>query len=172
MAQATKTQEVTNLGDSLFSTWTNSLDRVCAAQKEAEDLLLQTLESQKETWEKVTSDITRIEEEQKKLTDELRESVKLNIQKVFGVQASKAFEQFNAQFDDVSNRVQQLTATPYKESLNLVNQTQDQFQQSLKSGIDQQQKFREDVTSQLKASQKVLIDLYQANSKLTLGLFK
>jgi hypothetical protein len=172
MAVATKTQEVTNLGDSLLSTWTNSLDRVCAVQKEAEDLLLQTLESQKETWEKVTSDLTRIEEEQKKLTDELRESVKLNIQKVFGAQASKAFEQFNAQFDDVSTRVQQLTATPYKESLNLVNQTQDQFQQSLKSGIDQQQKFREDVTSQLKASQKVLIDLYQTNSKLTLGLFK
>ena len=52
-ATATKNQEVTNLGDSLFNTWTNGLDMVYSSRKEAEQLLIQTFESQKETLEKV-----------------------------------------------------------------------------------------------------------------------
>ena len=46
-ATATKSQEVVNLGDSLFNTWTNGLDMVYSSRKEAEQLLLQTFESQK-----------------------------------------------------------------------------------------------------------------------------
>ena len=66
-ATATKNQDAVNLGDSLFNTWTNSLDMVYSSRKEAEQLLLQTFESQKETLEKVTDDFSRIEAEQKKL---------------------------------------------------------------------------------------------------------
>lgn len=172
MAQNTKVQETVNLGDSLFNSWTSSLDNIYASRKELENLLLQALETQRQTLEKVTADFSRIEEEQKKLIEELRESVKLNIQKVFGAQAGKVYEQWNAQFDEISSRVQQLTVTPYKESINLINQSQEQFQESVKKGIDQQQKIREGFTEQVKATQKIFIDLFESNSKLALGLFK
>lgn len=171
-ATATKSQEVVNLGDSLFNTWTNGLDMVYNSRKEAEQLLLQAFESQKETLEKVTDDFSRIEAEQKKLIAELRETVKENIQKVFGASASKAYEQWNAQLDEVSNRIQEIAVVPYKESINILNQSQEQFQQVVQNNIDSQQKIREDLTVQLKAAQKVFNDLYESNSKLALGLFK
>jgi Polyhydroxyalkanoic acid inclusion protein (PhaP_Bmeg) len=170
-ATATKTQEVPYLGDSLFNSWTNGLDMVYSSRKEAELLLLQTIENQKETLEKVTNDFSRIEGEQKKLVEELRESIKLNIEKAFGSSASKAYEQWNAQFDEVSSRVQELTVIPFKESINLLNQSQEQFQQSVQAGIDQQQKIRQDLTGQVKAAQKMFTDFYETNSKLALGLF-
>ena len=180
MAQATATktqtqnqnQEVTLLGDSLFNSFTNSLDLVYNSRKEIENLLLQAFESQKETWEKATSDISRIEAEQKKLIADIREAIKVNIQKVFGPSASKAYEQFNVQFDEVSNRIQELALTPYKESINLFTQSQEQFQQSIQNGLDQQEKVREDFVNQIKATQKVFTDLYETNSKLALNLFK
>jgi hypothetical protein len=171
-ATATKNQEVVNLGDSLFNTLTNGLDMVYSSRKEAEQLLLQAFESQKETLEKVTDDFSRIEAEQKKLMLELRESVKENIQKVFGASASKAYEQWNAQFDEVSNRIQEIAVIPYKESINILNQSQEQFQQVVQNNIDSQQKIREDLTVQLKAAQKMFNDIYESNSKLALGLFK
>ncbi|HEY4550232.1 MAG TPA: hypothetical protein VIG98_08185 [Bacillus sp. (in: firmicutes)] len=171
-ATATKNQEVTNLGDSLFNTWTNGLDMVYSSRKEAEQLLIQTFESQKETLEKVTDDFSRIEAEQKKLIAELRESVKENIQKVFGAAASKAYEQWNAQFDEVSNRIQEIAVIPYKESINILNQSQEQLQQVVQNNIDSQQKIREDLTTQVKATQKMFNDFYESNSKLALGLFK
>jgi predicted AlkP superfamily phosphohydrolase/phosphomutase len=171
-ATATKNQEVTNLGDSLFNSWTNGLDLVYNSRKEAEQLLIQTFESQKETLEKVTDDFSRIEAEQKKLIAELRETVKENIQKVFGAAASKAYDQWNAQFDEASNRIQELAVIPYKESINILNQSQEQFQQVVQNNINNQQKIREDLTSQVKATQKMFSDFYESNSKLALGLFK
>ena len=104
-------------GDSLLNSWNNSLNLVYAYQKEVENVSLQSIEYQKEVWEKVTGDFNRIESEQKKLVDELREVVKQNIQTVYGEEASSSYERWNENFDEVSNRIQQLTVTPYKESI-------------------------------------------------------
>jgi hypothetical protein len=172
MAQNNKKQETVPAGDSLFNSWANSLDRVNFAQKELEEHFLQALEKQKKTLEEITDDVTRIQDEQKKYFNELREAAKLNLQKTLGSTAGKAYEQWNVQFDEVSNRVAQLIETPFKESLNLFSQSQEQFQQTLKNGIDQQQKFRDDITDQIKASQKMLFDLFETNSRLAFGLVK
>ncbi len=171
-ATATKNQDAVNLGDSLFNTWTNSLDMVYSSRKEAEQLLLQTFESQKETLEKVTDDFSRMEAEQKKLIAELRETVKENIQKVFGASASTAYEQWNTQLDEVSNRIQEIAVVPYKESINILNQSQEQLQQAVQKNIDQQNKLREDMNVQVKAAQKLFNDIYESNSQFALGLFK
>lgn len=172
MATTTKNAGAQALSDSLFINWVNGFDRVCIAQTELENLVLQAIENQKVTWEKLSGDINRIEEEQAKLLEDLRESTKLNIQKTFGPAASKFYEQFNAQFDEVSSRVRELTVKPYKEGFTLLNQTQDQYQQAVKSGIEQQQKLREDIADQVKSAQKVFSDLYESNTKLVLGMFK
>ncbi|WP_394238060.1 hypothetical protein [Niallia oryzisoli] len=172
-ATATKAQEAAaHIGDSLFNSFTNGLDLVYTSRKEIENLFLQALETQKETYSKLSDDLSKIEAEQKKFIDEVREQIKLNIQRVFGPTAGKAYEQFNAQFDEVANRVQELTVAPYKEGLNLLVQSQEQFQQTIVNSIDQQQKLRQDLTEQVKASQKIFNDIVEANSKLALGLFK
>ncbi|MED3561570.1 hypothetical protein [Bacillus xiapuensis] len=172
MAQNVKKQEAVRFGESLFNTWVNSLDRVSNAQKELEDLFLQSLEIQKDNLEKMTDDVNLIQEEQKKLFNELRENAKLNLQKNFGPSAGQVYEQWNSQLDEVSNRALQLIETPYKESLKLLNQSQDRFQETIKNGISQQQKVRDEIAEQIKASQKVLFEIFETNSKAAFALFK
>jgi F0F1-type ATP synthase membrane subunit b/b' len=166
------TQESIQFGDSLLNSWNNSLNLIYDFQKEVENVSLQSLGYQKELLEKVTNDYTRIEGEQKKLVDELREVVKQNIQTVYGEEASGSFERWNEHFDEVSSRIQQLTVTPIKESLNVLNQSQENFQESIKRSVDQQQNIRQNFLKQVKTAQKGFIDLVESNTKLALSFYK
>ena len=163
---------VSNFGESLVNIWTNSLDKVSASQKEVENLLLQAFTTQKESLEKITGDLGLIQEQQKKLITEVRDYVKQNVETVYGEETTQSFEKWNAQLDEINNRVQQLSSTPYKESLNLLNQSQEQFQQSIKDSIEQQKKIREEALNQFKTAQKGFMDLFESNTKMAFNLFK
>ncbi|MGF6950888.1 ElaB/YqjD/DUF883 family membrane-anchored ribosome-binding protein [Neobacillus sp. B4I6] len=163
---------VTNFGESLLNIWTNSLDKVTDSQKEIENLLLQAFTTQKESLEKIAEGMDFIQEQQKKLIADVRDYVMQNVETVYGEQASQTFEKWYAQLDEINNRVQQLTSTPYKESLNLLNQSQGQFQQSIKNSIEQQRKIREEAVNQFKTAQKGFMDLFESNTKVAFNLFK
>jgi Polyhydroxyalkanoic acid inclusion protein (PhaP_Bmeg) len=163
---------VTNFGESLLNIWTNSLDKVTDSQKEIENLLLQAFTTQKESLEKIAEGMDFIQEQQKKLIADVRDYVMQNVETVYGEQASQTFEKWYAQLDEINNRVQQLTSTPYKESLNLLNQSQEQFQQSIKNSIEQQKKTREETLNQFKIAQKGFMDLFESNTKMAFNLFK
>ena len=191
MAQATKSPEavkssvvvkspmleqapevVANLGESLLNTWSESIDNVCEAQKKLEDQFLQALEnqvSQKELFGKLNEEIARIEEEQKKFYNNFLESTKQNLSKAFG---ESQVEQYFAQFDGVSNFLQDLTAKSYKESLNFVSQSQEQFKETVQSSFEQQQKIREEFKNQIKTTQELYVDIFEKNTKAFLSLFK
>jgi hypothetical protein len=190
MAQATKSPEavkssvlvktqvlekgeevVANVSESLINTWSEGLERVCSAQKELEDLFLQNLDNQIESVGKFAIEIAKIEAEQKKFIENIRETTKGNLSSAFGPSAASAFEQYCSQFDVVSKYVQDLAALPLKESQNLIGQSQEQFKQQVQNGIEQQQKLREDVKNQIKSTQQLYIDFYEKNTKLVLGLF-
>jgi len=143
---------VANLGESLLNTWSESIDSVCEAQKKLEDQFLQAIEnqvSQKELFGKFNEEIARIEEEQKKFYNNFLESTKQNLSKAFG---ESQVEQYFAQFDGVSNFLQDLTAKSYKESLNFVSQSQEQFKETVQSSFEQQQKIREEFKTQIKTT--------------------
>ncbi|MGM0875736.1 MAG: hypothetical protein ACQEWV_13275 [Bacillota bacterium] len=161
-----------NSGDSLMKSLTNSLQMIYPSTNEVENVSLQAFEYQKEVLEKVTEDINRIEQEQKKLVGELREVAKQNIQTIYGEEASGSFEKWNEHYDEVSSLLQQLTVTPFKEGLNILNQSQEQFQESVKKGIDQQQNLRFNVLNQINTSQKGFIDLIESNTKRALSFYK
>ncbi len=165
-------QESIQFGDSLLNSWNNSLNLIYGYQKEVENVSLQSIGYQKEVWEKVTGDFNRIEAEQKKLVDELRDVAKQNIQTVYGEEASGSFERWNEQLDEVSSRVQQLTVAPIKEGINILNQSQENFQESIKKSVDQQQKVRQSFLTQIKTAQKGFIDLIESNTKLSLSFYK
>lgn len=171
MATATK-NAAENLNETLLNTWSEGLERVFKAQSELEELVLQAIENQKESIGKLDGDIAKIQEEQKKLVEDVREQTKLNLQKVFGQSATKAFDQLNTQFDELSTRVQELSTKPYKESVTLINQSQDQLKDSLQNGFEQQQVVREKLKTQFTTSQQMYIDFFETNSKLALSLFK
>lgn len=163
---------VENVNETLLSSWSEGLDRVFTAQTELEELVLQAIENQKGSIEKLDGDIAKIQEEQKKLIEDIREQTKVNLQKAFGQEASKVFDQLNVQFDEISNQVQELSAKPYKESVSLLNQTQDQFKESLKGGFEQQQKVREEFKTQITSTQKLYFDFIESNSNVAFNLFK
>jgi hypothetical protein len=186
MAQTTKSPEAvkktevvknlavanTNISDSLLNTWAEGLDRACIAQKELEDLILNALDNQKELWEQLSDNIFRIEAEQQKLFGDVRESIKSNLQSVFGPSASQLFDQFNSQVDLVNNQLQELTLNPYREGVNFFSQSQDQFKQTVQNGFEQQQKIREELVSQVKSTQQTYVNLYEENMKVVFGLFR
>jgi hypothetical protein len=191
MAQATKSPEavkssvlvktqvlekgeevVANVSESLINTWSEGLDRVCEAQKEAEELFLQNLDKQFESVGKFTEEIAKIEAEQKKFIENIRETTKGNLSSVFGPTAGSAFDQYCAQFDVLTKYVQDLAYLPVKEGQNLIAQSQEQLKQQVQTGIEQQQKLREDVKNQIKSTQQLYIDFYEKNTKLVLSLFK
>ena len=116
MATATK-NAATSVNETLLSSWSEGLDRVFTAQTELEELVLQAIENQKESFGKLDGDIAKIQEEQKKLIEDIREQAKVNLQKTFGQAASKVFDQLNAQFDEISNQIQELSAKPYKKCI-------------------------------------------------------
>ncbi|PFP29301.1 hypothetical protein COJ96_11610 [Bacillus sp. AFS073361] len=163
---------VTNFGESLYNIWTNSLDKVTDSQKEIENLLLQAFATQKESLEKITGDMNSIQEQQKNLIAEVRDYIKENIETVYGEETSQTFEKWNDELDELNNRVQQLTSSPYKESLNLLNQAQEQFQQSINNSIELQKKASEEALNQFKIAQKGFMDLFESNTKMAFNLFK
>ena len=163
---------VANLGESLLNTWSESIDSVCEAQKKLEDQFLQALEnqvSQKELFGKFNEEIARIEAEQKKFYNNFLESTKQNLSKAFG---ESQVEQYFAQFDGVSSFLQDLTAKSYKESLNFVTQSQEQFKETVQSSFEQQQKIREEFKNQFKTTQELYVDIFEKNTKAFLSLFK
>ena len=163
---------VTNFGESLLNIWTNSLDKVTASQKEIENLLLQAFTTQKESLDQFVDGMDSVQEQQKKLIADVRDYVKQNVGTVSDEQASQTFEKWNAQLDEINNRVQQLTSTPYKESVNLLNKSQEQFQQSIKNSIEQQRKIREEALNQFKTAQKGFMEMFESNTKMAFNLFK
>jgi DNA anti-recombination protein RmuC len=134
-----------NFIDSFWDSWKSGLNFVYDSQMEMENLALQAFEHQKEAWEKVTGNIDRIEEEQKRLIKELRQHLIQNIQNVTGEESSKSFVQSNELLDEVISRVHQLTSTPFKANLNVLSQSQQHFQETIKTVIGHQQKNREEL---------------------------
>lgn len=165
-------EEVVSFIETFPNNWANSLDRIFDAYSESENILLDALESQRETWEKLTGDFSQISEEQKKLYEKLQELAVFNIQNVFGPQASKPLEQGIAQFVEVNSKIQQIAEAPFKEGVNLLNQAQDQFQQFARESVAQQQKIREDIKKEIIAATNTFIEIYEANIKASLAFFK
>ena len=165
-------QDSINFDDSLLNSWNNSLNMIYTYQKEFETVSLQSFGYQKEVLDKVTGELNKIESEQKKLADELRDVAKQNIQTVYGEEASGSFEKWNEHFDEVSSCARQLTMTPFKESLNILHQSQENFQESIKKTVNQQQSIHQNFLNQMKIGQKGLIDLIESNTKVAFSFYK
>ncbi len=163
---------VANLNESLLNTWSEGVDKAFAAQTEFENLFLQALDNKNGTWNIFNFDLTQIEEEQKKIYENLRETTKSNLQALYGPSVGNAVDQFYAQVDTVTNQVQEITLKPYKEGLNLLNQSQEQFKQNIQSSFEQQQKVREDFKTQIKSTQQAFFNLYEENLKIALSFIK
>jgi hypothetical protein len=101
-------------------------------------------ESLLNTW---AEGLDRVCTNQKELEDRFLQAVE-NQKESWG----KFNNEFCSQIDVVSNQLQELTLKPYKESLSLFSQSQDQFKQSVQNSFEQQQKIREEFKNQIKVN--------------------
>ena len=69
----------------------------------------------------------------------------------------------------MSNRLQELTLKPYRESL---ASSPRQFKQSVQNSFEQQQKIREEFKNEIKSTQQMYFNLYEENMNIALSLFK
>ncbi|AMA73790.1 MULTISPECIES: polyhydroxyalkanoic acid inclusion protein PhaP [Aneurinibacillus] len=165
--------------DTMWDGWMNGVKMVYAYQREMENLMLQTLERQKEIWEKTTENLEKVEEEMKKFLEDAKVSYQNNMKNVGGEQLGKTFEEWAQRLDEIAKRIQQLTWTPGKASLNVVNKSQEQLEVSFKNLLAQQQKTRDEVQAlmdnflqQVKMTQKGLLESLEANKNNTINMFK
>ena len=163
---------IANLNETLLNSWSEGLDKAFDAQTEFEEQFLKALDNPNGAFGGLNFDLSQIEGEQKKFYENLRESTKANLQSVYGPTFSKVIDQFYAQVDTWNNQVQELTVKPYKEGLNYLNQSQEQFKQNIQSGIEQQQKVRNEFKNQIKTAQQAYFNLYEENLKIALNFFK
>jgi polyhydroxyalkanoic acid inclusion protein PhaP len=165
--------------DAVWDGWLNSVKVMYAYQREVENITLQTLERQKEIWAKTTENLNKMEEEAKKFLEDVKVNYQNNMKNIGGEQLSKTFEEWTGRLEEISNRIQQLTWTPGKAGLNVVNKSQEQVEESLKNLIAQQQRTREEVQGlidnflqQVKATQKGMLESFETNKNNTLNMFK
>jgi polyhydroxyalkanoic acid inclusion protein PhaP len=168
-----------NVVDSMWDGWMSGVKTVYAYQREMENLALETIERQKEIWTKTTENMNKMEQEMKKFMEDVKVNYHNNVRNAGGEQAGKTFEEWTQRLDEISNRIQQLTWTPGKASLNVINKSQEQMETSFKNVIEQQQRTREEVQAlienllgQVKSTQKGLLESFEANKNNTINLFK
>ncbi|MCM2674219.1 hypothetical protein [Alkalicoccobacillus plakortidis] len=183
MATAKKTQEenqaATTFIDSVWDTWSNTVNLFYSSQKEADQFVLQAIEDQKDSLEQFNNHLDKINDQQQKLRNELQKNVLENIEKTAGTETKKTVDQWNDRFDEVFSRFQQLSVTPYREGYNVLHKTQEQFHDTIKKTVDQQQKNRDELTplvenftKQIKNSQNSLLEVAEQNRQTAYNFFK
>lgn len=168
-----------NIVDTLWDGWLNGLKTINAYQFEVENLTIQAIENQKDVWNKNMENLEKMEGEVKKFLDDIKVGINNNVKNMGGEQAFKTYEEWNQRVEEVTSRMQQLTWTPGKASINVFNKSQDQFESTIKNIIEQQQKTREEVSvlidnlvSQVKSTQKGLVESFESNKNYTFSFFK
>ncbi|MBM7646966.1 hydrogenase maturation factor HypE [Scopulibacillus daqui] len=177
--ESSKEKNTFNFIDPFWDNLATGLNAIFASQERVENLTIKALEYQKTTLEKFTGNLNKIEEEQSKLVQEVRQNMKQNIEKAAGEESGKTFEEWNERLDDVMSRIQKLTVTPYKANLNLLNQSQKQFEGFIKKAVETQEKNREQLKplveesiNQLKTTHKGFYDVFESNANAALSLIK
>jgi len=168
-----------NIVDTIWDGWLNGLRTINAYQYEIENLTIQAIENQKEIINKNIENLEKLESEIKKFIEDIKVGINNNVKSFGGEQALKTFEQWNKQVEEISSRLEQLSITPGKASINILNKSQDQFEATIKNLIEQQQKTREEVSGlidnlvqQLKSTQKGLVETFEANKNYAFSFFK
>ncbi|NMD70449.1 hypothetical protein HHO41_09105 [Bacillus sp. DNRA2] len=164
MAAKKEENKLINVMDVFWDGWFNSYRTFHTIQNEVEEKSIQAFESQKE-WIRSTGDqLTKMEEDSKRLTTEWITNLQDVLSKAqldFGFQNTL---DWTDRVEELGHKAQTLAFTPGKNSLEVAERTLSQLEETFKNVIDQQQKNREEV---LKAVEGFLDQLKQSQATAT-----
>jgi uncharacterized coiled-coil protein SlyX len=176
--EANETNQV-NVFDTVWDGWLNSLKLTHAFQREMEAISVQTIERQKEVWQRTRENLNKVEQELSKFVSDSKASFYENVKNVNGVSASKQLEDWTKRAEEVLGKIQQVYGTPGKAGESLVDKSLEQLDTTVKHILAQQQKSREEVqsllenfTEQVKKTNKGLLESWEASRNASYNLFK
>ena len=150
--------------DTLWDGWLNSFKLVQEFQDEVEKKAIQAVESQKEWLKSTVSTLNSIEEESKKASKEWQDKVKVSLNEM---NKNKQLDQVTNWLDslqDINEKVQSFTWKPNHAILDLLENSQEQWEATAKKAIEHQKQERseafkkiEELAGELKETHKRLL---------------
>ncbi|PZX04512.1 poly(hydroxyalkanoate) inclusion protein PhaP [Psychrobacillus insolitus] len=156
-------EQVANGVDLIWDGWLNSFKTIQNFQDDVQKKTLQAFTAQKELLDSSVSTFKTIEEESKKAAIEWQEKIQNSFKEINnGPLANEAAWLTNIQ--EINEKVQTLSWKPNTTMLELILQSQNQWESTVKTALEQQKQERvqvlgkiEEVTEELKEAHKGLL---------------
>lgn len=169
-------QTSTHLIDTMWDGYVNGMKMIFSSQKEMEKLMLDAVSQQQSNIEVAQENFNKVEQELRKMMDEMRQSVETNISKVGGEQVGKSVADWNKRLDEIAKQIQTLSLTPNKATVEYVEQFQSQWQDMINRYTSQQEKTRNEMETlasnffnHVKDTQKGIANAVQANTEYAMS---
>lgn len=174
MATAAKEKETNQLFNLVWETWESGVKKVYDSQQEFGKASLEALKKQQDLFTSMTTNLNKVEAELKGSVDKITQTFKENSKDVNNKDVAQLLENWNDKVNNAINRILQLSATPSKSLLNIVEQSQEKMYETLKNAVEEQNKVQtetreviESFMSHVKESQGKLVEIMEAQTKQT-----
>ncbi|GGE71055.1 polyhydroxyalkanoic acid inclusion protein PhaP [Priestia taiwanensis] len=165
-----------NVYDTMWNNWFNAVKALNTAGKQVEELTLDTLSLQQENWKRLATGIDALEQETKQSLKEANTQMVDYLKQFTGDTNSTQLEEWNTKWLHYFEELHQLTHAPVKTMTTTLTQSQEQFTETLKQLVSQQEKNREEFQKQfdtfltdVKKAQKDLVAQFEEQTKQYAG---
>lgn len=153
----------------VWDEWLNTIKLGQAYQREMEGIAFKAIEQQKDIWVKSLENLGKVEVEINKFADHAKSYFLESLKHLNAGSFSKNVEEWNKQVEELANQVQKTYGTPNQTISSLVGKSFDQIESAWRTTLQQQEKGREEVQvltekfiDQVKATNKVLLNTWEA----------
>lgn len=159
----------------VWKNWEDGWQKVFDSQQAFGKSSLEALDKQQKAVTAMFKNLKDIEKDITNSFDDLTKAVKENSKNVKGEEAGRLFDSWNEKMSEITQRLQQLSLTPSKATLTMVEQSQQKMYESFKKVAEEQTKLQvetkerlDDFMKQIKESQQSFLQLLQDQAKQTL----
>ncbi|MDQ0213984.1 gas vesicle protein [Oikeobacillus pervagus] len=163
MATKRDANKSVNVLDVFWDSWFNSYKTFYSFQDAAESKSIQMFEGQKDWIQSASDQLSRLEEDSKKVTSEWKSSFQDALNKAQNEYASQTFSEWSDKVEELGNKAQTLAFSPGKASLEMLSKSHAHLENTFKNAIDQQQQNRAEV---IKAIESFVEQLKQTQTGL------
>jgi phage-related protein len=161
-------EKVINVIDVFWDSWFNSFKTFQSFQNGVEEKSLQAFESQKEWIQSTRDQLTKLEEESKKLTSEWKANLQEVLKKAQVDFGAPNLAEWTDKFEEIGHKAEALAFSPSKATVEVLSKSQAQLESALRNAIEQQQKTRTEVLNaiggyvdQLKQTQNGVLKTFE-----------
>ncbi|WP_102348936.1 hypothetical protein [Bacillus sp. Marseille-P3661] len=167
MEQSTKFMNI------VWENWENGVQKAYDQGQEFGKLSLENLKKQQDMFAAVTVNLNKAEEEMKNSINEYVHAFNEN-KVLYNEDAARFFGKWNEKITEIFNKTQQLSITPSKAMLTMMEQSQHRICELAKNSFAEQSKvqaeskvFIENMMAQVKESQKKWLEMVEGQTKQT-----